>query len=89
VGSCEYHRIREYLGIDVEDYFHRCGTTGRAGNKGFAYTFITPEQERYAGDIIRALEMSLVPVPDSISTYGQYEVAAYMYFTIITFLHIL
>jgi len=31
---------------------------------GFAYTFITPEQERYAGDIIRALELSLVPVPD-------------------------
>ncbi|PNF43480.1 putative ATP-dependent RNA helicase DDX46 [Cryptotermes secundus] len=47
-----------------EDYVHRCGRTGRAGNKGFAYTFITPEQERYAGDIIRALELSLVPVPD-------------------------
>ena len=32
--------------------------TGRAGNKGFAFTFITPEQERYAGDIIKALELS-------------------------------
>ncbi|KDR12484.1 probable ATP-dependent RNA helicase DDX46 [Zootermopsis nevadensis] len=47
-----------------EDYVHRCGRTGRAGNKGFAYTFITPEQERYSGDIVRALELSLVPVPD-------------------------
>lgn len=47
-----------------EDYVHRCGRTGRAGNKGFSYTFITPEQERYAGDIIRALESSLVPVPE-------------------------
>ncbi|PSN49541.1 putative ATP-dependent RNA helicase DDX46 [Blattella germanica] len=47
-----------------EDYVHRCGRTGRAGNKGYAFTFITPEQERYAGDIIRALELSLVPVPD-------------------------
>jgi ATP-dependent RNA helicase DDX46/PRP5 len=29
-----------------EDYVHRCGRTGRAGNKGFAYTLITPEQKR-------------------------------------------
>ena len=32
-----------------EDYVHRCGRTGRAGTKGFAETFITPEQGRYAG----------------------------------------
>lgn len=41
-----------------EDYVHRCGRTGRAGNKGFAYTFITPEQQRLVGDIIKALELS-------------------------------
>ncbi|CAL8141419.1 unnamed protein product [Orchesella dallaii] len=41
-----------------EDYVHRCGRTGRAGNRGWAYTFITPEQERYSGEIIRALELS-------------------------------
>lgn len=35
-----------------------CRRTGRAGNKGYAFTFITPEQERYAGDIIKALELS-------------------------------
>jgi ATP-dependent RNA helicase DDX46/PRP5 len=34
-----------------EDYVHRCGRTGRAGTKGFAETFITPEQGRYAGEI--------------------------------------
>ncbi|XP_044581293.1 probable ATP-dependent RNA helicase DDX46 isoform X1 [Cotesia glomerata] len=49
-----------------EDYIHRCGRTGRAGNKGFAYTFITPEQERYAGDIIRAHELAGVPVPEEL-----------------------
>ena len=43
--------------------FLLCRRTGRAGNKGFAYTFITPEQERNAGDIIRALENSDSPVP--------------------------
>ncbi|XP_055499195.1 probable ATP-dependent RNA helicase DDX46 isoform X3 [Leucoraja erinacea] len=46
-----------------EDYVHRVGRTGRAGNKGFAYTFITEEQSRYAGDIIKALELSGNSVP--------------------------
>lgn len=46
-----------------EDYIHRAGRTGRAGNKGYAYTFITEEQVRYAGDIIKALELSGSPVP--------------------------
>ncbi|KAK3090638.1 hypothetical protein FSP39_013319, partial [Pinctada imbricata] len=49
-----------------EDYVHRCGRTGRAGNKGFAFTFITPEQERYAGDIIKALELSGTEVPSDL-----------------------
>ncbi|KAI4881479.1 hypothetical protein NFI96_012223 [Prochilodus magdalenae] len=46
-----------------EDYVHRAGRTGRAGNKGYAYTFITEEQARYAGDIIKALELSGSSVP--------------------------
>ncbi|KAM6970272.1 putative ATP-dependent RNA helicase DDX46 isoform 2-T2 [Aplochiton taeniatus] len=46
-----------------EDYVHRAGRTGRAGNKGFAYTFITGDQVRYAGDIIKALELSGSRVP--------------------------
>ncbi|GFR10813.1 probable ATP-dependent RNA helicase DDX46, partial [Trichonephila clavata] len=50
----------------IEDYVHRCGRTGRAGNKGYAYTFLTSEQARYAGDIIRALEQSQNPVPEDL-----------------------
>nr|XP_046267565.1 probable ATP-dependent RNA helicase DDX46 [Scatophagus argus] len=46
-----------------EDYVHRAGRTGRAGNKGYAYTFITEDQVRYAGDIIKALELSGSLVP--------------------------
>lgn len=49
-----------------EDYVHRCGRTGRAGNSGTAYTFLTPEQGRYAGEIIRALELSSATVPDDL-----------------------
>lgn len=48
--------------------------TGRAGNKGSAYTFITPEQERYAGEIIRALELSDSPVaPDLAKLWNDYK----------------
>ena len=57
-----------------EDYIHRCGRTGRAGNKGFAYTFITPDQQRAAGDIIKAMEQSETPVPAELqSLWDQYK----------------
>ena len=46
-----------------EDYVHRCGRTGRAGTKGFAHTFITQDQGRYAGEILKALEASETVVP--------------------------
>lgn len=50
-----------------EDYVHRCGRTGRAGNKGNAFTFITPDQARYSGEILKALELSEATVPESLS----------------------
>ncbi len=57
-----------------EDYIHRCGRTGRAGNKGFAYTFITPDQQRASGDIIKAMELSETPVPTELQTlWDQYK----------------
>lgn len=34
--------------------------------QGFAYTFITADQVRYAGDIIKALELSGSPVPSEL-----------------------
>lgn len=46
-----------------EDYVHRCGRTGRAGKQGFSWTFLTPEQGRYSGEIIRAMELSGATVP--------------------------
>lgn len=49
-----------------EDYVHRCGRTGRAGKKGFAFTFLTPEQGQFAADIIKALELSNSPVPPTL-----------------------
>lgn len=47
----------------LEDYVHRCGRTGRAGHKGVAYTFLTPDQDKYAEDIVKALTQSGTPIP--------------------------
>eukprot|EP01119_Soliformovum_irregulare_P010096 TRINITY_DN2468_c0_g1_i1.p1 TRINITY_DN2468_c0_g1~~TRINITY_DN2468_c0_g1_i1.p1 ORF type:complete len:779 (-),score=263.67 TRINITY_DN2468_c0_g1_i1:26-2362(-) len=51
----------------MEDYVHRCGRTGRAGATGTAITFISPEEERYTPDIVKALEMSGAPVPEKLA----------------------
>ncbi|KAM3523034.1 hypothetical protein NHJ13051_005345 [Beauveria bassiana] len=51
----------------LEDYVHRAGRTGRAGNTGVAVTFITPEQESCAPGIAKALEQSEQPVPERLN----------------------
>jgi ATP-dependent RNA helicase DDX46/PRP5 len=50
----------------LEDYVHRAGRTGRAGNKGTAVTFLTSEEERYSVDIAKALRQSGQPIPEQI-----------------------
>ena len=47
----------------MEDYVHRAGRTGRAGNTGVCITFVTPDQDKFAVDIVRALEASKAFVP--------------------------
>ncbi|VDK46227.1 unnamed protein product [Anisakis simplex] len=50
-----------------EDYVHRVGRTGRAGNKGYAYTFILPSgQERMAGEVCRAFETASKEPPEAL-----------------------
>lgn len=49
-----------------EDYVHRVGRTGRAGRKGSAVTFISLEEERYAPDLVKALELSEQPIPEDL-----------------------
>lgn len=50
----------------LEDYVHRAGRTGRAGNTGTAVTFLTPDQERYSLDIAKALRQSGQEVPEEL-----------------------
>ncbi|KAI9674750.1 MAG: pre-mRNA processing RNA-helicase [Caeruleum heppii] len=50
----------------LEDYVHRAGRTGRAGNTGTAVTFLTEDQERYSVDIAKALRQSDQTIPESV-----------------------
>ena len=47
----------------LEDYIHRIGRTGRGGNRGTAITFITPQEEQYSVDLLKALEMAEINPP--------------------------
>lgn len=50
----------------MEDYVHRVGRTGRAGNTGTAVTFVSPDQDRAAVDIAKALRLSKVDIPEAL-----------------------
>lgn len=50
----------------LEDYVHRAGRTGRAGNTGTAVTFLTEDQERYSVDLAKALKQSGQKVPEPV-----------------------
>jgi len=62
--------IRLVVNYDVpnhlEDYVHRVGRTGRAGNTGTAYTFITPDEDQYARDIVHALTASNAKISEAL-----------------------
>ena len=64
----------------MEDYVHRAGRTGRAGNTGTCLTFISPEQEKYSVDIVRALEASKAFIPPELKTMSDCKCSLSMVF---------
>ena len=40
----------------IEDYIHRIGRTGRAGDYGHSISFIAPDQRKIAKDLIEVLK---------------------------------
>jgi ATP-dependent RNA helicase RhlE len=61
---------------DVENYVHRIGRTGRAGNKGKAISFATPDQSRDVKNIERLIkkQLPIVKHPDVPSeNFGHFE----------------
>lgn len=49
----------------------RVGRTGRAGNKGTAITFIGPDEDRYAPDLVKALKESSATVPQDLQELAE------------------
>jgi superfamily II DNA/RNA helicase len=41
---------------DIDTHTHRIGRTGRAGQKGTAYTLVTQKEDRFAAELVRNLE---------------------------------
>merc|ERR1719201_2098073 len=53
----------------IEDYTHRIGRTGRAGNKGMARSFLTPEDSEIFYDLNQFLKTSQQLVPPELANH--------------------
>jgi ATP-dependent RNA helicase DDX42 len=51
---------------DLDSHIHRIGRTGRAGEKGVAYTMITQKEGHLAAQLVPHLEASQQPIPDEL-----------------------
>jgi len=56
----------------IEDYIHRIGRTGRAGNKGTAICFFTPQDSKRAPDLIKILEEAKQEIPPELERMARY-----------------
>ncbi|KAJ1552613.1 hypothetical protein HK405_010647, partial [Cladochytrium tenue] len=57
------HVVNFDVARDMDAHVHRCGRTGRAGEKGTAHTLVTKADDRFAADLVRNLEGSGRPPP--------------------------
>lgn len=51
---------------DITTHTHRIGRTGRAGEKGIAYTLVTAQDTHFTADLVRNLEGANQRVPDDL-----------------------
>lgn len=51
---------------DIDTHTHRVGRTGRAGEKGTAYTLVSEKDKEFAGHLVRNLEGANQEVPDDL-----------------------
>eukprot|EP00898_Chlorokybus_atmophyticus_P003772 jgi/Chlat1/4396/Chrsp29S04542 len=55
----------------VEDYIHRIGRTGRAGASGLAFSFLGPNDGKYAKELIKILQEAGQQVPPALTALGE------------------
>jgi ATP-dependent RNA helicase DDX42 len=51
---------------DIDTHTHRIGRTGRAGDKGVAYTLVTPKDKEFTPHLVRNLESANQQVPNDL-----------------------
>ncbi|KAL3236536.1 RNA-dependent ATPase DBP3 [Nakaseomyces bracarensis] len=56
--------------LTVEDYVHRIGRTGRAGQTGTAHTLFTEQEKHLAGGLVNILNGANQPVPEDLIKFG-------------------
>ncbi|CCE63333.1 hypothetical protein TPHA_0E02410 [Tetrapisispora phaffii CBS 4417] len=56
--------------LTVEDYVHRIGRTGRAGQTGTAHTLFTEQEKHLAGGLVNILNGANQPVPEELKKFG-------------------
>merc|ERR1719410_578507 len=62
--------------LDIENYIHRIGRTGRANKKGSSLTYMTIDDCRYAGKLIKILEDSNQEVSEELIELQRHERSA-------------
>ena len=62
--------INHTFPLTVEDYVHRIGRTGRAGEKGLAHTLFTKEEKPLAGELQVVLRNAGQDVPQELTKFG-------------------
>lgn len=58
--------------LTVEDYVHRIGRTGRAGQTGTAHTLFTENEKHLSGALINVLNGANQPVPPELLKFGSH-----------------
>ncbi|KAG9294170.1 hypothetical protein G9A89_021529 [Geosiphon pyriformis] len=56
--------------LTIEDYVHRIGRTGRAGNKGISHTFFTLHDKSHSGALINILKQAKQKIPEDLLKFG-------------------
>lgn len=58
--------------LTVEDYVHRIGRTGRAGQSGIAHTLFTEQEKHLAGALMNVLRDAGQEVPEELMKFGSH-----------------
>lgn len=56
--------------LTTEEYCHRIGRTGRAGNKGVSHTLFTINEKSLSGSLINVLKGAKMAVPAELMAFG-------------------